>query len=195
LPQVTEQPVQTDTVVGDIRVCIGLFGHHEGQATAEAVAHRRDLAVRAGLRARSGDGRFQVLDALDLVEGLEQFEGPIPLGVGFVGDVDTGLDAPEQVGTNGDEAEVGDPGGDVAYRLVYTEDFLDDDDDAGGFGFGFDDVGCESAAAVGGSDGDAGHFSVPPVMMAADDTGGRSGAGGGRGLGLRRGGQAPELNG
>ena len=62
---------------------------------------------------------------------VEQLEGLLPLGFGLVGDVHAGLDAPEQVGADGDEAEVGDPGGDVAHRLVHAEDLLDQHDGAG----------------------------------------------------------------
>ena len=74
----------------------------------------------------------------------------LPFGLGLVGDVDAGLDAPEQVGADGDEAQVRYPGGDVAHRLVHAEDLLDQHDDAGGFGFRLEQIGREAAGTVGG---------------------------------------------
>ena len=143
--QIAHEAIETDAVIRDIDVGIRLLGHHERQQAAQTVAHRPGFAVAAAQGARGGQGRFQVLDALCLVEGAEQFEGFLPFGLGLVGDVDAGFDAPEQVRADCDEAHVGNPGAGVAHGLVHAEYFLDDDDGAGWFGLRLDDIGLERA--------------------------------------------------
>jgi hypothetical protein len=61
------------------------------------------LPETAGQGAGRGDGGGDVLDAGVDVEGVEQFEGPLPFGLRLVGDVDAGLDPPEQVGADGEK--------------------------------------------------------------------------------------------
>jgi hypothetical protein len=121
-----------DAVVGDAGVGVGAGGGQEGQQAAQAIADRADLAVDAGQGADGGDGGGDVRDAGVDVEGVVEFEGPLPLGLALVGDVDARLDAPEQVGADGDEALGGQAVADVAHHLVDAEDLLDDDDGRAG---------------------------------------------------------------
>ena len=72
LAELVEQVVEADAVIGDVDVGVGLLGHHEGEPSAEAVAHRADAAVAARQLARGGDGRLEVVDALRLVEAVHQ---------------------------------------------------------------------------------------------------------------------------
>ena len=65
------------------------------------------------------------------VEGVEELERPLPLGLGLVGDVDARLDAPEEVGADGEVALRGEVVGDAAHDRVDAEDLLDDDDGRG----------------------------------------------------------------
>src|SRR3546814_6891984 len=87
-----------------------------------------DLAGAGLVAADLGEGRLQVGDALVDVEQAEELEGAVPLRLGLVGDVDARLDAPEEVGADGDEARAGEPVAGVAHDLVHTEDLLGDDD-------------------------------------------------------------------
>ena len=89
------------------------------------------MAIAARQRAGRGDRRLQIVDALRLVELAQVVHGLVPLGLGLVGDVDAGLDAPEQIRADGDEAEIGDLGGDGAHGIVDAEDFLDQHHGAG----------------------------------------------------------------
>ena len=97
----------------------------------------------------------------------EQLERPLPLGLGLVGDVDARLDAPEQVGTDRDEAQVGDPGRGVAHRLVDAENLLDQHDDAGRLALRLQQIRRETAGPVAGLDGDARHGA--PLAVAASE--------------------------
>ena len=68
LAEVVQQVVESDAVIGDVGIGVRLFGHHEGETAAEAVAHRGDAAVGARQFARGGDRGLEVFDALGLVE-------------------------------------------------------------------------------------------------------------------------------
>src|SRR3546814_8367687 len=93
------------------------------------------------MRAQRGKGFLHVRDALVDVEEAEQLEGAVPFRLGLVGDVDAGLDAPEEIGTEREKTLLGERVAGVAHHLVHAEDLLGDEDPGGRRLLRHDDVG------------------------------------------------------
>src|SRR5690349_16119414 len=68
-----------------------------------------------------------VFNGLRLIDLLIKLDGFLPV-VAFVSQLDTGLDAPEQIRHERDKAMRGVPVSDVAQILIDAKDFLEHDD-------------------------------------------------------------------
>ncbi len=127
-----EMLVNLDAVIADARLARGPARGQIGEKAAEAVADHARLAVSGvtGGRQRRGD----VVNALVGVERAEQLEGPLPVLLGLVGELNAGLNAPEQVRAHREEALRGEVIADPAHHGVDAEDLLDHDDSGAGAG-------------------------------------------------------------
>jgi hypothetical protein len=93
--RLAEVVVDADAIVADIAIGVRSGRHQIGELTAEAVADAAGLAGAFRQPAQMVEAGDQVLDALGHVEALEELEGPLPLRVRLVGDLDARLLPPE----------------------------------------------------------------------------------------------------
>ena len=147
-----QQTVDADTIIADKGVAIGAACGHEGDAAAQAITNQPDFAA-AGRLARCLDGRFQIANALILVEFGDEAQGLVHL-FGNVGiQFDMGFDPPEQVGGIGDIAGLRPGIGFPANALIHPEDFLNNDDRGGRLALGLCHIGIELRIAFQRADG------------------------------------------
>ena len=91
-----------DAVVGDGAIRAGAGRHQICQLAAQAIAEGADGAGATFKSPKQMQGGDQVIDALDLAEAFVQLERLRPFGIGFVGDLDAGFLAPEQIRAKGE---------------------------------------------------------------------------------------------
>ena len=118
--------LDVDAVKADGGVGIGVAGSEIGQHAAEAIADCADLARGQGTQ--RVDAGFDVGDACFGIEFAEKLEGFFQFFFGLIGDVDARLDAPEEIGAEGDEALSSEIIGDIAHDFIDAENFLNDED-------------------------------------------------------------------
>ena len=86
-------------------------------------------------------------------------EGLLPVRLGLVGELDAGLQPPEQVGHQGEIAARGHAVGDVAHHLIDAENFLDDDQARAAPGARAGEIAGEAAVLAFDGDGLSAHIS------------------------------------
>src|SRR6185295_13631548 len=96
-----------DAVIADIGVRIGPCTGKKRELAAEAVADGADLPVHALQLAHMRDRALDVGDALVDVEALHVAERLAPILLGLVGQLNAGLEAPEEIGSRREAAARG----------------------------------------------------------------------------------------
>jgi hypothetical protein len=160
-----QQILDADAVVADGRVDARARGSEIGEQSAETEAERADLARCAWQLARRRDGRLDVFGGLVDVEFLVIGEGLLEIGF-TVPELDTGREAPKEIGRNDQVAFLGIEVGNVAHVLIDPEDLLQQHDDGTGTCRGFRDIGFERSVLAVDGYARSGHIAPPRRFMA-----------------------------
>ena len=122
-----QQTVDAHRIVTDRGVDVGACGRHVGEAPAEAVADAADLRD-AFAAADPVDRRFDIANALVLVELPHQIERALEFWLDVGIELYPRLEPPEQVGRDGEITVLGQSVALAADAGVHSEDFLDHHD-------------------------------------------------------------------
>ena len=121
-----EVGVYADAIIADARITIGSAGCQIRQQAAKAVSHGAGFAgagrIRAESRQRVGDVAHAGLD----IEPGKQGEGALQVRIDMIVEFDPGLDAPEEIGAQGDKTGFGKTVADQAHIGVDAEYLLQD---------------------------------------------------------------------
>src|SRR5258706_3863620 len=127
LARFVEAILDIDAVIADGGIAVGARGAEERELAAKAVADRAHLAGDARSATQMGDRGLDVGDALVDVEALHQAESLAPILLSFIGELNAGLEPPEQVTRERKAAARRMPVADMPHHVVDAEDLLNDD--------------------------------------------------------------------